>query len=68
MSAENKVIRVLQNKTTRKCVFFLMIISETNKMSAKNNGSGPYVANERNKTAYMRNLHISPNDTLQSTV
>jgi len=45
-----------------------MIISETNKMSAKNNSSGPYVANERNKTAYMRNLHISPNDTLQSTV
>jgi len=68
MSAENKVIRVLQNKTTRKCVVFLMIISETNKMSAKNNGSGPYVANERNKTAYMRNLHISPHDTLQSTV
>jgi len=39
-----------------------MIISETNKMSAKNNGICPYVANERNKTAYMRNLHISPHE------
>jgi len=29
-------------------------------MSAKNNGSGLYVPNERNQTAYMRNLHISP--------
>jgi len=31
-------------------------------MSAKNNGICLYVPNERNKTLYMRNLHISPHE------
>jgi len=50
------------------CFFYNDIISETNKMSAKNNGICPYVANERNKTAYMRNLHISPHEYITITL